>query len=213
MKRIRLFLARVGIRDISQPHVSPPMGLLCLAAYIRRQFAADIEIVDQREVNCPTAELAKRIVDFKPDILGISSVTASSHIITSLSSMIRRSLPDTLIVLGGPHSSASRAAALDGNDADISVPGEGELMLEQIILAWQDDKDYSKIQGLIWRGSDGDTITNPGLVPLRRRFGIPSSAGLRPHRCNEVLATSFLCPRPSSKVHFHHDQPGLSIPV
>ena len=48
MKPLRIFLARVGFQSLSQLDVSPPIGLLCLAAYARERFDVEIQIVDQR---------------------------------------------------------------------------------------------------------------------------------------------------------------------
>lgn len=166
MKRLRMFLARLGVRNTAQPHVSPPLGLLYLAAYIRQNFDVDVVIGDQRLTNWSTDQLAREIVEFEPDVVGLGCVTAAGYLVADVSKKVRSALPEALIVLGGPHASASREAALEGTDADLLVPGEGELALEQILLACQNDRDYSAIPGLIRREPGGEVVTNPGENPF-----------------------------------------------
>ncbi|MCP4641430.1 MAG: B12-binding domain-containing radical SAM protein [bacterium] len=146
--------------------MSPPLGLLYLAAYVREKFNLEIRLVDQRLENCSIDELARQVVEFEPDILGIGSVSAAGVLIPELTEKVRSACPDTLIALGGPHASASKEAALTGNDADLVVVGEGELTFERIIETYLDNRDYSEIPGLVRRESEGEAVTNPGVVPF-----------------------------------------------
>lgn len=166
MRRTRVFLARIGARDLAQPHVSPPLGLLYLAAYLRERLPVDLRVLDQRLENCPNRELVETIAAFRPDIVGLSSVSASAGGIPELTALLRAALPDALIVLGGPHVSAVRATVLEGNDADMAVVGEGELPLERIVEALGDNRDFAAIPGLIRRSPDGDAVTNPGAMDV-----------------------------------------------
>ena len=77
MKRIRLFLASVGVRTRMYPLVAPPMGLLSLAAYVRAKLPVDVMIVNQRLDNWTSDELVKRAVDFGADVVGFSSFTTA----------------------------------------------------------------------------------------------------------------------------------------
>lgn len=210
MNPIQMLFIRVGVRDTAQPHVSPPMGLLCLAAYLRERFDINARIIDQREQNCSVPQLARMTADFGPDIVGISSVSASSYVIPDLTRAISEAFPEALIVLGGPHSSATGEAALEDNQADMSVTGEGELVLEQIVRTWRDTGDYSSIPGLIWRSPDRQIIKNPGtfsfigdlttlplpaydLIDIRKYWDLHSFV-LVPHRKYISIMTSRGCP-------------------
>ena len=69
---------------------------------------------------------------------------------------------DALIILGGPHVSASNAAALEGNAADIAVPGEGERAMEEIIHSYFGGGSLADIPGIFWRSKESEIIPNPG---------------------------------------------------
>lgn len=167
MKRLRVFLAIAAQPVFLLPQVCPPMGLLYLAAYLREKFDADIRIFNQRKENCPIETVAKHAVDFGADVVGISALTPSAHTVPPLTGMIRKGLPDALIVLGGPNVTASGEAAMTGTEADAAVSGEGELTFEAVINAWFDGgRDLSKIPNLMWRAPDGTVVRNPGETPL-----------------------------------------------
>lgn len=165
MKRLRLYLANAGLRSIAFPLVTPPIGLMALAAYLRRKFDLDIRLVNQRLENCTPAELIRRAAEFDADIVGISCLTTSAHHLPGLTQGMRQALPKALILLGGPYASSSGVEALKATHVDAAIAGEGELAFEQVIQAWLDGGDFSHVPGLIWRHPDGGVITNPGMIP------------------------------------------------
>ena len=165
MKRLRLFLAAVGLRTRVFPLVTPPMGIMALAAYLRTKFDLDLMVVNQRLDNWSNDELARRAVEFEADVVGLSCLTTSAYMLGDITRKIRQGLPDALIVIGGPHASATRVQTLEQTNADAAVVGEGELVFEQLIGVWRDRGDFNTIPGLIWRDPDGRVVTNPGVTP------------------------------------------------
>jgi anaerobic magnesium-protoporphyrin IX monomethyl ester cyclase len=166
MKRLRLFLANIGRRTATYYLVTPPMGLLYLAAYLRSKFELDIRLVNQRAEDLTTEEIVRKAAIFGADIVGFGCVSTGGHLFPELTRLTRQALPDALILLGGPHTSAFREKAMEGTEADVAVVGEGELAFEQIIRARFDGGDLAPIPGLIWRDRDGEIVTNPGQTPV-----------------------------------------------
>ena len=150
------------------PLTTPPLGIMYLASYIRSKFDADIMLVNQKLDNCTNDQLICKAIEFKADIIGLSVLTPTAHNLPYLTRILNKMLPRTLIIVGGPHVSAFGARSLEGNTADIAVPREGELALEQIIRAYlEDGKDaFSEIPGIYRRNSGGEIITNPGTIPF-----------------------------------------------
>jgi len=166
VKRVRLFLGSVGRRTVNFPPVTPPLGLLSLAAYLRERFDLDIKVFDQRATNGPPGEIARQAVEFEADVVGLSTLTPWAYLLGAVTRELRQARPAALIVLGGPHVSAFGANALEGVEADAAVVGEGERTLEAILRARIEGSDLAHIPGLIRRSSDGAVITNPGTMPL-----------------------------------------------
>jgi radical SAM superfamily enzyme YgiQ (UPF0313 family) len=164
-RALRLFLARVGRRTAELPIITPPLGILSLAAYLRDQLALEVRIHDQHLHNSTSDELVRGAVEMGAEVVGLGLLTSGSHLLPELTRKIRQALPKALVVLGGPHVSAFQSGAMAGVDADAAVPGEGELSLEQILLAHLNRSGFADIPGLIWRDSSGEIVTNPGVSP------------------------------------------------
>lgn len=165
MKKIRIYMAQVWHAGPFRC-VSPPLGLLYIAAHLRERFPVEIRVAHQRLEKLSSEQLAQQIIDFEPDIVGLGCMTPSAMRLPHITRAIRAARPDTLIVLGGPHVAAVGGKALAPTDADLAVAGEGELIMEEVVRAWRDGSDMSHIPGLIRKTAGGDIVTNPGEAPI-----------------------------------------------
>jgi radical SAM superfamily enzyme YgiQ (UPF0313 family) len=148
--------------------VSPPLGILQLGAYLRHTMKnVEIRVLDQRATDYTNEEVVSQAVEFAPDVVGLSCTTPNCNTLSALSSWIRRALPQTLLMVGGPHASAFGAELMDTTCADCIVMGEGELTCEHVLRIWQEgSRDFSTVPGLVWRSADGECLTNPGSTPV-----------------------------------------------
>jgi len=162
---LKLFLANVGYHTRGFPLVTPPMGVMYLAAYLRRELSVEPMIVNQRLENCPPEEVVRRAVAFGADVVGFSALTTSAHVLPESVRLARASLPNALILAGGPHASATKEALMAEADVDVVVPGEGELATKAVLQAWAEGgRDFGGIPGVIWRDAKGEVVVNPGAV-------------------------------------------------
>lgn len=166
MRRLKILLVNVGQRRPMYPLVTPPMGLMALAAYLRRALAADIRIINQREENLPAAAIVRAAQELAADVVGFGALTFAAHDMAELTRLTRRARPEALLLLGGPHASAFEREALAESEADALVPGEGEAATELLIRErFEGEGDFSRIPGVIWRRRDGQIVANPGCTP------------------------------------------------
>ncbi|MBP8132039.1 MAG: B12-binding domain-containing radical SAM protein [Candidatus Hydrogenedentes bacterium] len=166
MKRLRIFLAIVGFRRPLYPLVTPPMGIMYLAAYLREHFACDIRLVNQKLHNTPNDDLADEIADFNPDVVGLGAITPTSEGLNYITHRVRAKLPQALIVLGGSHVSSYREQSLEGSAADCAVAGEGELVFAEILRAHFEGGGLHEVPGIYRRTETGEIVKNPGCMPL-----------------------------------------------
>ncbi|HPU98469.1 MAG TPA: radical SAM protein [Candidatus Hydrogenedentes bacterium] len=165
-KKLRVFLANLGRHTRTFPLVTPPVGLLALAAYLREKLPVDVQIVNQRLENCEVDEVIRRARDFNADVVGFSCFTTSSHYLPDAVDQAREALPNALIMVGGPHASSAKAHVLKECNAHVVVPGEGELTVTAVLQRYLDGtRAFDDIPGLIWRNDSGEITINPGLIP------------------------------------------------
>ena len=166
MKKLRLFLANIGLRSPLYQLTTPPMGLLYLAAYLRERLPLEIRVVNQRIEGCSNEALARMALDFEPDVVGLGCITPSSHGLPKVVNALREAVPHQRIILGGAHVSAFGARVLEDMPADAAVVGEGERSLEMYLRAVLGEGDVAGIPGLVWRTPSGDIEINPGNAPI-----------------------------------------------
>jgi anaerobic magnesium-protoporphyrin IX monomethyl ester cyclase len=165
-RSLRIILVNTGFRIPLHPLVSPPLGIMYLASYIRSKFDVSIILINQKLDNDSNDSIIKTAKDFEADIIGLSVMSTGAHILPYLTQNIKAALPGSLIVLGGPHVSSFETLSLEGNSADVAVPGEGEITFEKIISSYLNNLSFADIPGIYWRDTDGAVVHNLGSMPF-----------------------------------------------
>ena len=85
-----------------------PLGLMYLISHTRKTFP-DIEFKILHTITCENAEedIKKTISVFKPDLIGIRSLSICSGECKTLAEIVRQEAPNTPLIGGGPYPSAS----------------------------------------------------------------------------------------------------------
>lgn len=116
------------------PITTPPLGILCLASCLRKQFGSNVEVrvldmfLEQRRA----ASIEVELREFRPRVVGISALNFEAEESGRIAQWIKQIAPDTVVALGGPFAhgkqNLSRIAAtglydwiFDG-EADMSFP-------------------------------------------------------------------------------------------
>ena len=146
----------------------PPLGILYLAGYLRENVKdVEIKVIDGLiEGLFATFKKVKR---FSPDIVGISSTTANSTGAYQLSHLIRRELPNSLIIIGGIYATSMPKDTLKRSAADFVVIAEGEIIFSEVVKTYAKVKSrgkchYEHIKGLAYL--ENGVLKQTGLMPL-----------------------------------------------
>lgn len=106
----------------------PPLGLLGLAAYLRREMpGTGIKVLDCAGSGMTLEELRREAAAFGPQLAGVSVYTGTFTASAAAASVIRKACPSCWLMAGGPHASARPADCL--RDFDGAAVGEGETVL------------------------------------------------------------------------------------
>ena len=160
---VRLLLINISThftsdKDIGEYDVlEPPLGLISLLSYVNRIFGEKIKgkIIKSRVDFDSYDELNKKIAQFNPDIIGVSTMTFHKNFFHKTIKKIRENGFKKMIIAGGPHPTTSYNEVLKDQNIDLCVIGEGEATLEEIIKKFTNNgktrlnyNDLEKINGI-----------------------------------------------------------------
>jgi radical SAM superfamily enzyme YgiQ (UPF0313 family) len=135
---------------------APALGILMLAAVARRA-GYPCGVIDAAALNLDLSTLLARIEAARPRVLALSATTLAIVHAARLAELVRERLPETRIVVGGPHASAVPAETLRRYPAfDAAVVGEGEETLLELLPALTEGGSPAGVRGIAWR--DGEEV-------------------------------------------------------
>ena len=145
-------------RDVSEYDVlEPPLGAITLLSYANHIFGEKVkgEIIKSRVDFDSYEELNKKIDNFDPDLIGVSTMTFHKNFFHKAIKKIREHGYKKMIIVGGPHPTTSYEEVLKDKNIDLCVIGEGEATLAEIIKKLIDNgkkrlsyKDITNINGI-----------------------------------------------------------------
>ncbi|MFD9466538.1 RiPP maturation radical SAM C-methyltransferase [Streptomyces sp. NPDC060027] len=110
------------------------------------------------------AEIARRIVEAEPDVVGFTSTFQQNTAALAAARQVKKLAPHIVTVMGGANCDAEQGASVHRNFpfVDYVVRGEGEQAFPQLLSALQDEKpEPAAVAGLCHRGADGTSVANP----------------------------------------------------
>ena len=137
-----------------QKQLRPPLGLAVIAA-ILEQAGYVVRVLD-----CPTegygfSDLEAILRTSSPPVIGITSTTFTRFDAIQSAQVVRKTLPEATIVLGGVHASFTAHDTLDHISAiDVVCRGEGEETVLDIMQAVLKGGEFTQIQGVSYRKDD-----------------------------------------------------------
>lgn len=159
------FLNKTSILRV--PDFSMPIGLLDLAAYLRKHVdSINIKILDigkdlhkiyLNRDTLPAMSLDSFIeselnsVDFKPDIVGVSILFSSSHNSSErIINQVKKRWNDSVIICGGNHATNNVDNLLTNPNIGYVLRGEGEISFTEFVRKFQ-KREKINVLGIISR--------------------------------------------------------------
>jgi len=145
--------------------IYPPLGILYLAAYVRESLK-DLEIKILDGYKEKRRALIKNIIEFNPDVLGISFTTQAATGAYKIINEIKERKKGIKVIIGGPHPTIMPEECLLKSKTDLVVIGEGEITFLEILRGMERGGEVDSIIGTVVL-KDGKIKRNP-LRPLIR---------------------------------------------
>lgn len=134
---------------IEEFSVYPPLGLLYVATEAKKFYP--VEVLDVVALRYGIKETVDHVERLRPDVVGISCTTFRIFPMTEIIRLVKIKLPETIFVIGGPHTSLYPIETLKLNGVDFVIKGEG-------------DRSFKTLLDVLSRGNTEGLYNIPGLV-------------------------------------------------
>jgi anaerobic magnesium-protoporphyrin IX monomethyl ester cyclase len=185
----------------------PPLGLLYIATYLRKDTGHDVHILDAQARRMDFDACLRHIMDLQPEVIGISAWTDWWYSAYHLGLLIKQHCPSVHLCYGGPHVSIFPEETLASSPADSIIVGDGEVPFAFLCNMISNRTISQAFPGLHFKGrelkrgdrlffiqADLDALPIPDrtLLPIRDYTSVLSPSGLVttmitsrgcPHRC------------------------------
>lgn len=133
-----------------------PLSLLYLGAVARRQCETkilDLKVANKDGEENFCSEVAREIVDYNPDIVGITCLFSGDIInVMNIAAQVKKIRANIIVMIGGMHPTLfAREIITYCKDIDIVIMGEGEETTIRLLKAISDGSDFSGIDGIVYR--------------------------------------------------------------
>jgi len=212
VKKQRVLLIRASYLETHMAHIlSPPLGVLTLAAMIRRErpHQVDFRILDAGIERVNNRGAGRIIEEYDPDVVGISALSLEAANIHTIAAVAKSIKPSIKVVVGGPHATIFYDQALKDPNVDYAVVGEGETTFIELLDAIREGAAPVNMPGVALRldgevsfggprdfQEDLDSLPIPAwdLLDLRPYSHQITMNGLLARRPYAALFTSRACP-------------------
>jgi radical SAM superfamily enzyme YgiQ (UPF0313 family) len=132
-----------------------PLGLSYIAGLLEHN-GYEVQILDLLVSKYSREKIARKLVDYQPDIVGITSVTLNYPTASDILRHCKSVNKDITTVIGGPHVTFSAVETLaEAPWIDIVVRGEGEQTMLEIVKG----KRPEDIKGIAYRTNGSTNLT------------------------------------------------------
>jgi len=137
----------------------PPLGLIHVAAYAEQLKSIDITVIDCRVDWRGIPQFEEKLKALTPDVVGISVMTFTLYESCEVAKAVKRVLPTTKIVMGGPHVAIYPGETICLPYVDYVIYGEGEFAVHDLLQALLAGDSPEGIPGVITKETDISRIT------------------------------------------------------
>ena len=110
-------------------------------------------IINEYTINHSTDYILAEIYKQQPEVVCFSCYIWNMEMIHYLCRTLKKVMPETMIILGGPEVSYGTKELMEENDSiDIVVIGEGEVTFPALVELLANNDDYSSVEGIAYRG-------------------------------------------------------------
>jgi len=169
---LKIILINPRLREWS-PNIWIPLGLTYVASVLEKEGHI-VKIIDMNAERMTDSDLIQNL-NKDTNVVGITGMITEYQKILKISTLVKDTLPDVKIILGGPLATTLPRELLEYSHADFLVMGEGEKTTPALIHAIEHESDVAEIRGIAYRNNGKVIITEP-VIPIDDLDTIPFPA-------------------------------------
>jgi radical SAM superfamily enzyme YgiQ (UPF0313 family) len=138
----------------------PPLGLLYVAASLKKNTAADVEILDASLDNLTDADIKREVLARRPSLVGITATTFTLVDAVNAARAVKEADAGIHVCIGGPHTSVYPDETLALACVDSIVLGEGEESFPELVRRLEAGRSLEGLAGVSFKAG-GAVVKNP----------------------------------------------------
>jgi len=139
---------------------APPIGLMYVKSYVEKNSHHKVRLFNFQKPRPPGMdEFKKLLLDFRPEVVGITVMTWFWYHAVEVASVVKELLPDSVVVAGGAHVRVYPAETLSRPEFEAAVVGEGEITFLELLHRLDKGESLEELAGA-WYKSDGKVLEN-----------------------------------------------------
>lgn len=153
----------------------PPLGILWLAA-VAKQKGHNLQVIDGSKTDF--FQTMERVRRFKPELLGISTMTFLWPKTKELIKKLKEEFPESHFIAGGSHATLEGMNCLkESPELEAAMVNEAEESFMEIIEHIEKgEKDFTGIKGIYCRNSFGEIVKTPDRPLIQDLDSLPLPA-------------------------------------
>ncbi|MCW3996822.1 MAG: B12-binding domain-containing radical SAM protein [Candidatus Bathyarchaeota archaeon] len=175
----RLKIALISPPPASQwafvDYQNPTIGLAYLAAVLEKE-GHEVKVFDCPPLHVDYSQIKQVIGRFLPDMVGITSVTATFNSALKVAQIAKQAHPNAFVVLGGPHVTiADDSFILLHPEVDVVVKGEGEQTILDLAAYVSGKRNLQDVVGITF-AKNGQLTHTPNRPCIQNLDDLPFPA-------------------------------------
>lgn len=150
-----------------------PLGLAYIASTLREKTDSSIELIDTTFYENSKSDVVQMFAHKKYDIVAISCMTTMIMDGFLIAEIVKKSFPETKVIIGGPHPTVMPNETLQNDYVDAVCIGEGEATFLELV---NNNGAFNGVSGLWHKDKKGRIIKNDARTPINDLDSIPFPA-------------------------------------
>jgi len=147
--------------------ITPPTNLMYLASSLEKE-SYSVKIVDDDLLQMGYKKVSELAEKLNPQLVGVTATTSTIKSALKYVELIKNILPNSLTVIGGPHTTFMASETLKSSEnLDVVVMGEGEeTMVDLANHCTESIQDLDEVKGIVYRDLNSGNFKTTQQRPL-----------------------------------------------